>query len=119
MASPDSVIWLRTMQGAHIVGDTLMCQSPEVLMRKKIIPIEQLIDGQYYYGHSRPSNIARWDAHTRLFYMWREKFTSKWLVTERHFDEEPTFDAFRPYEEVDWLVDEIPIDRTLGFTGGA
>jgi hypothetical protein len=84
-----------------------------------VLQPDQLKDGAYYTGRCRVANVARWDAETRLFYMWRTKFGTTFLVTERHINEEPRWDAFAPTEETQEIPREIPIDRTLGCTHGA
>jgi hypothetical protein len=60
------------------------------LMRK-----EDLVHGQYYFGLSRNTQIARWHAGAERFVHFRTKFGQTFCETLRHPVDERHYDVFR------------------------
>lgn len=68
---------------------------------------DSLIAGEYYIGFCRNARIARWDG--TQFWHWRQKFSSRFVESIKHPDDEPFFDVFQPVSMVDsFTVKEIP-----------
>ncbi len=77
---------------------------------KKFISKADLIPGAYYAGICRNAQIARWDGE--MFIHWRRKFSSVFLESIKHPDDEPFFDVFQPLLHIhdSELIKGIPLD---------
>ena len=74
-----------------------------------MIPEAKLQHGVYYVGVCRNANIARWNAHDKQFYHWREKFGRVFVETTDLWDPQGTFDGFVPLFILTALPKEIPL----------
>lgn len=66
--------------------------------------------GHYYAGKCRNAVVARWDAHTGLFYHWRDKFGRQFIETIDPWDPDGHYDGFLPAVDLGpTLPPEIPL----------
>lgn len=66
-----------------------------------MIPKDQLVDGAYYVGLCRNSNIARWSKKDDLFYHWRFKCGHWFVDSIDYWDVDGIFDGFIPLFQTD------------------
>ena len=76
------------------------------MTKSKIIPMTNLVHGAYYYGSSRNTNTARWDASLGKFIYVRYDGV---LDQISHPEDQVNCDTFYPTENVTWGVKEIPL----------
>ena len=65
-----------------------------------VIKPDQLIQGQWYVGECRNSNLAVWDSTTDQFWYIRSKFTFWFIEPIRHLSWDTSFDVFIPISQV-------------------
>ena len=78
---------------------------------KPVIPKADLVHGEYYYGHCRNANTARWNAETNKFYYWRNKFGQRFVEDINHPEDDDGFDLFLCHEPVTWGTPAIPFPK--------
>lgn len=66
-----------------------------ILIDKGAIPKNQLIDGEWYYGNYRNSELGKWDATKNKFLHLRYKFGYMWDDCN-HFEDDDRFALFVP-----------------------
>jgi hypothetical protein len=69
----------------------------------------ELEHGQYYAGHCRNANVARWNGERQLFIHWRTKFGETFTEEIRHPEDEKHFDVFYPTHICVEDIKEIPL----------
>lgn len=74
---------------------------------EKFITKADLKHGAYYKGRCRNAQYARWNGDTQLFWHWRTKFTTKYLESTHHPDDDKVYDVFYPHEELLIIEEEI------------
>ena len=74
-----------------------------------MIAKKDLIHGQYYKGHCRNAEVARWNENDNKFYHWRFKFGHTFLEEIKHPDDEKYYDVFVPEKVLEVIEKEIPL----------
>lgn len=69
----------------------------EQYAKKRIIPVEKLIDGEFYVGHCRNSSLAVWNKEKKCFIYLRHKFGSAFLEEIDCIESETVYDMFLPH----------------------
>ena len=80
-----------------------------------VIRKKDLIDGRYYQGTCRNSDVAKWSEKDNCFTYKRYKFSSVFDETINHLEDDNGYDLFLPYnlleysdlEECDILCEDI------------
>ncbi len=78
--------------------------------RSRIIPKDRLKHGVYYRGRCRNATVARWNGENQKFYYRRTKFGYTYVEAIRHREDDNVFDAFKAFEEMVNLTEEIPFN---------
>lgn len=66
------------------------------LINAGAIPINNLIDQQWYFGNNRCCTVARWDANKKTFFYYKNSFGHDALDTAMHFELADNFALFVP-----------------------
>jgi hypothetical protein len=80
------------------------------LIQLGAIPLDDLVDGQWYYGNYRNSTLCRWDADKKLFHLLRYKFGYRW-DTCNHFQHDDGYALFVPLRIA--TVNEVESEMSL------
>jgi len=72
----------------------------EAYLQAGAIAKEDLIDGAWYTGQSRSTNIAQWFRHGG-FHFPRYKFSGKYVDNINHFQDDDGYDVFVPFKLVE------------------
>lgn len=78
--------------------------------QRPCLPISELKDGQWYAGHCRNSQEARWSAKKQRFEYIRVKFDMKFLEEIHHPDNEKHYDVFYPAQAISESEVKRPIN---------
>lgn len=66
-----------------------------------VIKKDDLIDGAYYFGSCRNSDIAQWDAKGNCFWYMRDKFSNTFRESINHLADDNGYDLFVPFQMID------------------
>jgi len=69
-----------------------------------VIKKDDLINGAYYQGNCRNSNVAMWNAKDNCFVYMRTKFTNVYKDKINHIADDNGFDLFMPFQKIDNVV---------------
>jgi hypothetical protein len=78
---------------------------------REYIPKADLVHGEYYGGHCRNAQVARWDATVNKFFHWRTKFGETFIEEICHPDDEKRYDVFYPVAVQAYITKAIPLAK--------
>jgi len=74
-----------------------------------VIRKDDLVDGTYYQGHCRNSDVAMWDAKGNCFCYMRTKFHDTYKDKINHMADDDGYDLFVPFKKLDDIKDRDKI----------
>jgi hypothetical protein len=80
----------------NALGNPVTEESLKNAIEAGLIPKEELVHGQEYWGHCRNARVAVWDANSDVFIYIRYKFGSVFCESIVHPADDKGFDIFVP-----------------------